>query len=168
MSFGIAFCLNLLVAGAFEPFFSKQLFSFPLSLSGQKIRKFCHIFRHHLHTSSAKLCSVAEQCTGQRSDSKWFQQTRFQKLCHILPCLSPQNRSQHVGSCCIIFIKCSRLMEYRMMQKCRDPVFGIVRNLRLVTASHDQQMVQGDFFKIFGRIFRQQFRKNIDNFLING
>ena len=59
-------------------------------------------------------------------------------------------------------------MKYRMMQKRRDPVFGIIRNLRLVTASHDQQMMQGDFFKIFRRMFRQQFWKNIDNPLING
>ena len=45
-------------------------------------------------------------------------------------------------------------MEYRMMQKRRNPVLGIVRNLRLVTASHDQQVMQCDFFEIFGRIFR--------------
>ena len=166
MAFRIALRLNLLAAGAFKPVFSKQLLSFPLTLSGQKIRKFCHILRHHLHTASAKLCSVSEQCTGKGCDAKRLQQTGFQKLCDILSRFFPQNGRQHVGSGCIVFIKCSRLMEHRMMKECGNPVFGIVHNLRLVTAAHNQQVMQRDLFKIFRWIFRQQIRKDIDNLLI--
>ena len=57
-------------------------------------------------------------------------------------------------------------MEHRMMKKGGHPVFGIVHNLRLVTTPHNQQVMQRDFFEIFGWIFRQQVRKDIDNFLI--
>ena len=57
-------------------------------------------------------------------------------------------------------------MEHRMMKKGGNPVFGIVHNLRLVTAAHNQQVMQRDLFKIFGWIFRQQIRKDIDNLLI--
>ena len=57
-------------------------------------------------------------------------------------------------------------MEHRMMKKGRNPVFGIVHNLRLVTTTHNQQVMQRDFFEIFRWIFRQQVRKDIDNFLI--
>ncbi len=34
-----------------------------------------------------------------------------------------------------------------MMKECGNPVFGIVHNLRLVTAAHNQQVVQGDFLR---------------------
>ena len=166
VAFRIALRLNLLAAGAFKPVFSKQLLSFPLTLSGQKIREFCHILRYHLHTASTELRSVSEQCTGKGCDAKRLQQTGFQKLCNILSRFFPQNGSQHVGSGCIVFIKRSRLMEHRMMKKGRNPVFGIVHNLRLVAAPHNQQVMQRDFFEIFGWIFRQQVRKDIDNFLI--
>ena len=53
-----------------------------------------------------------------------------------------------------------------MMKERGNPVFGIVHNLRLVTTTHNQQVMQRDFFEIFGWIFRQQVRKDIDNFLI--
>ena len=166
VAFRIALRLNLLAAGAFKPVFSKQLFSFPLALSGQKIREFCHILRHHLHTASTELRSVSEQRTGKGCDAKRLQQTGFQKLCDVLSRFFPQNGSQHVSSGCIVFIKRSRFMEHRMMKKGGNPVFGIVHNLRLVTTTHNQQMMQRDFFEIFGWIFRQQVRKDIDNFLI--
>ena len=52
-----------------------------------------------------------------------------------------------------------------MMKECGNPVFGIVHNLRLVTAAHNQQVMQRDLFKIFRWIFRQQIRKDIDNLL---
>ena len=156
VAFRIALRLNLFAAGAFKPFFSKQLFSFPLALSGQKIREFCHILRHHLHTASTELRSVSEQRTGKGCDAKRLQQTGFQKLCDVLSRFFPQNGSQHVSSGCIVFIKRSRLMEHWMMKKGRNPVFGIVHNLRLVTTTHNQQVMQRDFFEIFGWIFRQQ------------
>ena len=41
-------------------------------------------------------------------------------------------------------------MEHRMMKKGGNPVFGIVHNLRLVTTTHNQQVMQRDFFEIFG------------------
>lgn len=54
-------------------------------------------------------------------------------------------------------------MEHRMMKKGRNPVFGIVHNLRLVAAPHNQQVMQRDFLR-FRMDFRQQVRKDIDNF----
>ncbi|GEM_PF-6349589 len=34
-----------------------------------------------------------------------------------------------------------------MMKKGRNPVFGIVHNLRLVTTTHNQQVMQRDFLR---------------------
>lgn len=38
-------------------------------------------------------------------------------------------------------------MEHWMMKKGRNPVFGIVHNLRLVTTTHNQQVMQRDFLR---------------------
>lgn len=38
-------------------------------------------------------------------------------------------------------------MEHRMMKKGRNPVFGIVHNLRLMAAAHNQQVMQCDLLR---------------------